>query len=1016
MERKPMDINSLLQRKVAQLTKVVAHLNNRSEDLQDEIAVLRLGPVSGTLTEVVIQTDPVDGSGANALVEVLRTEVDLAVKRASAAREEAAESWEKARKEADTRWSLRVSTLESALERMESGARAEITSLRRLLDDSRGSLISQRATHVRELEAAVNEAVNAERERCGTLLEGERKERAKDAQEWNEKLIKVKMGGESMVASLTAQLDVLAGGARLSEEEQRTSRARALALASELEETKALLDNISSERNELTTQFGALQIACAELKAALALQASAHKAELASGEESSALATAAALAAAGAEFEQTMRRERERAIAAAAAAQASSVAIAEGAARVAEQFRASMEASAQELSASKERELELTSQMRKIAAGESAAKTALTSLQGELAALSTQGVEERARDRVRIGALEEEVRELHTLLCSTRDELSRSSQALEVSRSTMNEAGALAKQALQAALDGEVVTRERLLEEHRHALIAAANEAAAQESHWASKFESIAVEHASALERARREGVQRAEAVKVEGQELVHIMNRALREGALALEEKNKELERMAALVNSSMKDAKSAGDNLASLTVRLAEVEASLAASQVSATAWETSAKNLSERLVETKTALENSAREVAAREAEISRLQQSALAGTEELRLALTAAEARREKILAEGAEERSKDRARWEAEAEAEAVRERSRVAAAIKEVQDSAAAAIKEARDSAAAAATLAVAKQAALEADIRSMGARVKELEDAALLLHEGLRKGSVALEAAQNGWAEERQRSERLEISVQAATAQGFQEKEKASAQTALVQEELTRERARAESYECRLTELKNRCDELELAAAAVEPLKQKVENALNSARDSAALAQSLAQEHAGVKTEYAKATELLDHMGSARLESLKETSELYAQVEDLKAKLASKESRPEDLERIARLVSVCKVAEVEVERMAEEAKLLRLELANRDVNYTKVFKGGGDGNVSAAASDRKPPRGATTLGAAGLQGGGGGEGSSTPSRPGRTPSRETAAAAVPGGSGLKAVASLKRF
>ena len=61
-----------------------------------------------------------------------------------------------------------------------------------------------------------------------------------------------------------------------------------------------------------------------------------------------------------------------------------------------------------------------------------------------------------------------------------------------------------------------------------------------------------------------------------------------------------------------------------------------------------------------------------------------------------------------------------------------------------------------------------------------------------------------------------------------------------------------------------------------------------------------------------------------------------------------MEKRFEARESRPADLQRIAQLVAVCKNAEVEVARLAEESKTLRLELANREANYSRVFSNSG--------------------------------------------------------------------
>ena len=95
----------------------------------------------------------------------------------------------------------------------------------------------------------------------------------------------------------------------------------------------------------------------------------------------------------------------------------------------------------------------------------------------------------------------------------------------------------------------------------------------------------------------------------------------------------------------------------------------------------------------------------------------------------------------------------------------------------------------------------------------------------------------------------------------------------------------------------------------------------------------------------------------------------------------ELAARFEARESRPADLQRIAQLVAVCKAAEVEVARLAEESKTLRLELANRETNYSRVFAsgggsgggggGGGGGGSGGLAAVGSPLAAAKLLGAA---------------------------------------------
>ena len=77
------------------------------------------------------------------------------------------------------------------------------------------------------------------------------------------------------------------------------------------------------------------------------------------------------------------------------------------------------------------------------------------------------------------------------------------------------------------------------------------------------------------------------------------------------------------------------------------------------------------------------------------------------------------------------------------------------------------------------------------------------------------------------------------------------------------------------------------------------------------------------------------------------------------------------RESRPEDLERIAKLTGLVKAKHDEAERAKEELRYFRLELQNRETNFNKVFN-----RQPTVAQPPTTPRGKP--GAAGAGGTGG--------------------------------------
>jgi hypothetical protein len=100
-----------------------------------------------------------------------------------------------------------------------------------------------------------------------------------------------------------------------------------------------------------------------------------------------------------------------------------------------------------------------------------------------------------------------------------------------------------------------------------------------------------------------------------------------------------------------------------------------------------------------------------------------------------------------------------------------------------------------------------------------------------------------------------------------------------------------------------------------------------------------------------------------------------KQISDVEKEMERLRldAIAARRESRPEDIDRIERLVQLVKQKE-------EEAKFFKLELLNRETNFNKLFSGGGSGGIGGgggglvvSSTDNK--------GVGGIDSGGGGGG-----------------------------------
>ena len=70
--------------------------------------------------------------------------------------------------------------------------------------------------------------------------------------------------------------------------------------------------------------------------------------------------------------------------------------------------------------------------------------------------------------------------------------------------------------------------------------------------------------------------------------------------------------------------------------------------------------------------------------------------------------------------------------------------------------------------------------------------------------------------------------------------------------------------------------------------------------------------------------------------------------------------KYENRESRPEDLDRMAELEARLRRAEEEVVRVEEEMKYFKMELRNREQNFNQVFGGGPNVGVMSVGSVAK--------------------------------------------------------
>lgn len=107
-----------------------------------------------------------------------------------------------------------------------------------------------------------------------------------------------------------------------------------------------------------------------------------------------------------------------------------------------------------------------------------------------------------------------------------------------------------------------------------------------------------------------------------------------------------------------------------------------------------------------------------------------------------------------------------------------------------------------------------------------------------------------------------------------------------------------------------------------------------------------AALAQLESRMHVMSQRHSNDVSDLQSAFASERASFADAASALAIQVASLQARLEARESRPEDLTRIQRLTSLVKAKDEEVKRCAEEVKFYKLELLNRETNFNKVFTG----------------------------------------------------------------------
>lgn len=1069
------DVNALLQRKVAQLTKVVAMLNNKQEDTFDELQVMRgvveALPTPSNRSECLVQTDPVELVLPGGLVDELRAQLLVGEKRLSEARASAAESWEAARREADAKWAQRVSLLEGSLERMEAGARVETSSLRRLLEEARGALSTQRATAAREQDTAVREAVEvAVKGEAGLWREQVRAEvelrealvrelgeaearRAREASQWGareQEWVK----GDLQASKLVAHITELQGEVARWTGEAGAAKERAGGLGVEVEGLRATCASLRKDLEGATTTLSATRQECAthsatvaalqaSLEGALGEVAAARKAGEVAGEGALAGAAQAAreLRAAQARVVELERRvgEGESAAAAAAAAAREALGVCE-AGRVGALAR---EAAA--LGVVEEVKVELA---RVKGAWEASAREASERAGGSAkeAAAARVGHEAAlaALRRGWEGRLEGEVERGKATLAQTQSQLSQATHALGVVQGELGETR-VTLASLQTQLSSLTA-------------YSSAAAAASMASTLAEALGRAGREHSEALEaavRAHKEALEGKEREVLGLKQGMEGLVGECRSGSAKIASLERAL--ASALEAGRAKEEELLGQLRASEAQHL--VAAGMGEKAAAALAATDAEVGLLKRQLEAREAQFNATLEAASGggEREVAKAKEEGRAALEHLRSELESGAAAA--LVA--------SKSSWEGEfGEALAAAER-RFQGEMEVLKEGHGGALKALEEG-----VVAMERQRALELELGQAKERQMEVEEASLLLHKGMKEGMAALEEARAGWSAASAQCQSLEEQLLAARAAGAASSSETGAalaaatikcqalegQLGVANEALVgaqgkakelegqlqaaseaaaanakstaaaleaakggaqRERAERERLEREIEALRVELEgasslaltmrtssQASAAAAAAQSsstsasnaaameaavaagvaektgaLMAKVSQAEAATAEATARLNTLAHEHGTLTMELSKATGLLTHLTEARVEALREVKALQEKYNDLKARGESREARPEDLDRISKLVMVCKAAEVEVDRLSEETKTLRLELSNRDANYTKVFSGGGGG--AANSKPGLPARAPTPTKGTGGPGAGAGVGGS---------------------------------
>ena len=93
------------------------------------------------------------------------------------------------------------------------------------------------------------------------------------------------------------------------------------------------------------------------------------------------------------------------------------------------------------------------------------------------------------------------------------------------------------------------------------------------------------------------------------------------------------------------------------------------------------------------------------------------------------------------------------------------------------------------------------------------------------------------------------------------------------------------------------------------------------------------------------VRAEYEARLKQCESDHSEAMEQAEETIiNLEMQNANLESKVNKRESRPEDLDRIKKLMEQVAAMELEVEKVNAEMKFFKLELVNREENFNSVF------------------------------------------------------------------------